>query len=80
MTTESCAPFIFDSAGNNEEANNQYTYNNEMKDYQWLGASIDGGAGDGDKTVVSSTKHGNNSEYFQNIFQQILGLCTATHF
>lgn len=53
-TIEKCAPFVFDFAGNDEEINNQYTYNNEKKDFQWLGASMDGGADDNDKFVVSA--------------------------
>lgn len=48
-----CKPFVFDPWGNVHEDYNQYAYNNEKKDYQWLGASMDGSASDSDKFVVS---------------------------
>lgn len=48
-----CAPFVFDSWGNTNGAYDQYAYNNEKKDYQWLGASMDGSASDTDKFVAS---------------------------
>lgn len=50
--TENCAPFVFDSWGNNHEDNREFTFNNEKKDFQWLGASMDGSANDDDKFVV----------------------------
>ncbi|XP_031627778.1 integrin alpha-PS3-like [Contarinia nasturtii] len=52
----SCAPFIFDRWGNVHEDYNQYAYNNEKKDYQWLGASMDSGASDTDKFVVCAPR------------------------
>lgn len=48
-----CVPFIFDPWGNVNGDSNQFTYNNEKKDYQWLGASMDGSDSDTDKFVVS---------------------------
>lgn len=39
--------------GNVHGSQDQYTYTNEKKDYQWLGATMDGSAGDNDKFVVS---------------------------
>lgn len=51
--TTGCKPFVFDPWGNVHDDYNQYAYNNEKKDYQWLGASMDGGANDNDKFVVS---------------------------
>lgn len=56
LISGSCAPFVFDATGNGDEANNQYTYNNDKKDHQWLGASMDGGASDNDKFVVSGLR------------------------
>ena len=47
-----CSPFVFDRWGNVHEDYNQYAYNNEKKDYQWLGATMDGSASDTDKFVV----------------------------
>lgn len=59
----SCAPFVFDPWGNVHEDYNQYAYNNEKKDYQWLGASMDGGANDNDKFVVRfAIKYATNSK------------------
>lgn len=39
--------------GNVHGNQDQYTYTNEKKDYQWLGATMDGSASDIDKFVVS---------------------------
>lgn len=47
-----CVPFVFDSTGNNHEENKEFTFNKEKKDFQWLGASMDGTASDTDKFVV----------------------------
>lgn len=47
-----CIPFVFDPWGNVHENYDQYTYNNEKKDFQWLGAAMDGSANDNDKLVV----------------------------
>lgn len=52
-TNQTCDPFVFDSTGNNHEDNKEYTFNEEKKDFQWLGASMDGTASDTDKFVVS---------------------------
>lgn len=49
----SCAPFVFDQWGNVHDKMDQFTYNNEKKDYQWLGAAMDGNSNDNDKLVVS---------------------------
>lgn len=49
-----CVPFVFDSDGNYHEGNNEFTFNKEKKDFQWLGASMDGTASDTDKFVVST--------------------------
>lgn len=52
-STGNCSPFVFDKADSYSEANNELTFNNEKKDHQWLGASMDGSASDNDKFVVS---------------------------
>lgn len=52
-STNDCSPFVFDALDNYNEENDQYTFNNEKKDYQWLGASMDGSASDTEKFVVS---------------------------
>lgn len=52
-TNETCAPFVFDLMGNNHEDNKEFTFNKEKKDFQWLGASMDGTSSDTDKFVVS---------------------------
>lgn len=48
-----CIPFVFDPWGNVHENYDQYSYNNEKKEFQWLGAAMDGSANDNDKFVVS---------------------------
>lgn len=50
---EHCQPFSFDLLGNRNDEKNDYTYNAENKDYQWLGATMDGGELNTDKMVVS---------------------------
>lgn len=51
-SNRTCVPFVFDSHGNNHEENKDFTFNREKKDFQWLGASMDGSASDTDKFVV----------------------------
>lgn len=51
---DSCKPFLVDTMGNNQEENKEFTFNREKKDFQWLGASMDGGDDDDDKFVVST--------------------------
>lgn len=52
-----CSPFTFDKLDNYNEGNDELTFNNEKKDYQWLGASMDGSSSDSDKFVVSTYWH-----------------------
>lgn len=47
-----CSPFVFDEWGNVHGDPDMYTYTNEKKDYQWLGATMDGSSNDNDKFVV----------------------------
>lgn len=65
-STANCAPFVFDAFGNFKADYNQYTHDNEKKDHQWLGASMDGNENDGEKFVVSL------------LFQNSLSLCTQS--
>ncbi|XP_055309563.1 integrin alpha-PS3-like [Sitodiplosis mosellana] len=51
-----CSPFIFDELGSHSEPNDEYTLNNEKKDYQWLGASMDGSDSENDKFVVCAPR------------------------
>lgn len=53
---KTCAPFIFDPNGNINSENNEYTYDSEKKDNQWLGAAMDGGTADTDKLVVCAPR------------------------
>ncbi|XP_055379862.1 integrin alpha-PS3-like, partial [Condylostylus longicornis] len=51
-----CNPYIFDKYGNQFFENNDYTWNNEKKDNQWLGGSMDGGSKDSDLLVVCAPR------------------------
>lgn len=84
---EKCVPFVFDPWGNIRDHYNQYTYENEMKDYQWMGASMDGSANDNEKFVVSkANKHLKQCTKKPIIINQsfvmenISGVCTASYF
>lgn len=55
-STGNCSPFVFDKADSYSEANNELTFNNEKKDHQWLGASMDGSASDNDKFVLCAPR------------------------
>lgn len=50
-----CNPYVFDRLGNEEKVN-EYTFDSQMKDYQWLGASMDGGTRDTDKLIVCAPR------------------------
>lgn len=56
LKTGSCAPYVFDPSGNIFSEGNQYTYDNEKKDHQWLGGSMDGGSKDTDKLIVCAPR------------------------
>lgn len=55
-SASTCAPFVFDPWGNLNGGTNQYTYDSERKDAQWLGAAMDGGDSDNEKTVVCAPR------------------------
>lgn len=52
LTTTVCDEFVFDGQGNVYSENDDVTYEDQQKDYQWLGASIDGNTEDGNPFVV----------------------------
>lgn len=56
LTTIECEPFVFDKSGNfkckgSECSGSEFT--NTIKDYQWLGAAVDGNGDETDRFVVS---------------------------
>lgn len=51
-----CYPYIFDDKGNRNIEQSDYTYDSEKRDFQWLGASMDGGLSDTDKFVVCAPR------------------------
>uniref|UniRef100_A0A2M4BAM3 Putative vitronectin receptor alpha subunit n=2 Tax=Anopheles marajoara TaxID=58244 RepID=A0A2M4BAM3_9DIPT len=52
----SCEPYYFDRLGNTHQEQSDFAYNSEKKDYQRLGASMDGHGADGDRFVVCAPK------------------------
>ncbi|KAL5289506.1 ITGA9.2 family protein [Megaselia abdita] len=56
LNTGTCAPYVFDALGNIFSEGDQYTYNNEKKDHQWMGGSMDGGSKDTDKLIVCAPR------------------------
>lgn len=55
-TTKTCYPYIFDDKGNRNIEQSEYTYDSEKRDFQWLGASMDGGLTDNEKLVVCAPR------------------------
>ncbi|XP_058838521.1 integrin alpha-PS3 [Topomyia yanbarensis] len=51
-----CSPFYVDRNGNTNNENEPFAYSSEKKDYQMLGASMDGHGSDGDRFVVCAPK------------------------
>lgn len=51
-----CAPYYFDRNGNTNNENEPFAYSSEKKDYQMLGAAMDGHGSDGDQFVVCAPK------------------------
>ncbi|XP_030560119.1 integrin alpha-PS3 [Drosophila novamexicana] len=51
-----CSPYVFDGHGNRNTENNEYTWDSERRDYQWLGGSMDGGTRDEDKLLVCAPR------------------------
>lgn len=51
--SSTCEPYVFDNLGNINNERDDYTFNSEKKDHQWLGASMDGNSFDSERFVVS---------------------------
>ncbi|XP_054738538.1 integrin alpha-PS3-like isoform X1 [Anastrepha obliqua] len=52
-----CNPYVIDDRGNvTLEKDNPYTYDNEARDNQWLGAAMDGGTKDTDKLLICAPR------------------------
>uniref|UniRef100_A0A182ME73 Integrin alpha second immunoglobulin-like domain-containing protein n=1 Tax=Anopheles culicifacies TaxID=139723 RepID=A0A182ME73_9DIPT len=56
FTDSECAPYYFDKVGNTNAEHSDFAYNSEKKDFQMLGASMDGHGTDGDRFVVCAPK------------------------
>lgn len=56
LETEKCYPYIFDLNGNTHVENQDLAYNSEKKDYQMLGAAMDGLGSESDRFVVCAPK------------------------
>lgn len=51
-----CYPYNLETRGNIIAEANDYTYDSEKRDYQWLGGSMDGGTRDEDKLLVCAPR------------------------
>lgn len=51
-----CYPYVFDDQGNRNIEHSEYTYDSEKRDFQWLGAAMDGGLKDTDKLIVCAPR------------------------
>ena len=56
LETQTCYPYNFDMMGNTHVENQDLAYNSEKKDYQMLGASMDGLGSESDRFVVCAPK------------------------
>lgn len=54
--TPQCAPFVFENRGNINIEDSDYTYDSEQRDFQWMGAAMDGGTKDTDKLIVCAPR------------------------
>ncbi|XP_036332455.1 integrin alpha-PS3-like, partial [Rhagoletis pomonella] len=55
--TSTCNPYVIDDRGNITIENfDSYTYDNEARDNQWLGAAMDGGTKDTDKLLICAPR------------------------
>lgn len=52
LDTPFCEPYVFDALGNIDSRNEKSSFDDQQKDFQWLGASIDGGNSADDPFVV----------------------------
>ncbi|XP_017069438.1 integrin alpha-PS3 isoform X2 [Drosophila eugracilis] len=56
LTSGTCSPYVLDPKGNYNAPYNDYTFDSERKDFQWLGGSMDGGTRDTDKLLVCAPR------------------------
>lgn len=75
LSSSTCEAYVFDSQGN-VNSENDLTYENQQKDHQWLGASIDGNTEDGNPLVVSISLS-RMYDLVDNVCFTCAGLCTA---
>lgn len=61
LKTGRCTPFNFDTKGDITAEPNDYTWDSENKEHQWLGASMDGGPHEKDRMVVCAPRFFANS-------------------
>uniref|UniRef100_A0A1I8P8N4 Integrin alpha second immunoglobulin-like domain-containing protein n=1 Tax=Stomoxys calcitrans TaxID=35570 RepID=A0A1I8P8N4_STOCA len=54
--TPNCRPYVFEKRGNINIEHSEYSYDSEKRDYQWLGAAMDGGTEDTDKLIVCAPR------------------------
>ncbi|XP_014099156.1 integrin alpha-PS3 isoform X2 [Bactrocera oleae] len=55
--TSTCNPYVIDDKGNRTlERTDSYTYDNEARDFQWLGGAMDGGTKDTDKLLICAPR------------------------
>ncbi|XP_061397209.1 integrin alpha-PS3 [Musca vetustissima] len=54
--TPECTPFVFENRGNINIEHNEYSYDSEKRDFQWMGAAMDGGTKDTDKLIVCAPR------------------------
>lgn len=74
-----CEPFVFEHAGNLPDGKaSSLTFDGEMRDNQWLGASMDGGVEDTDQLVVCAPRMFTNAVYSRLDVQLNHGICYWT--
>ncbi|XP_016941080.4 integrin alpha-PS3 isoform X1 [Drosophila suzukii] len=56
LTDGACSPYVLDPRGNVDAPYNEYTFDSERKDFQWLGGAMDGGTRDTDKLLVCAPR------------------------
>ncbi|XP_013109885.2 integrin alpha-PS3 [Stomoxys calcitrans] len=54
--TTQCNTYVFEDRGNFDLPSGDYSYDSEKRDFQWLGAAIDGGPTDSDKLIVCAPR------------------------
>ncbi|XP_073849058.1 integrin alpha-PS3-like isoform X2 [Musca autumnalis] len=54
--TPQCTPYVFEHRGNLNVEDTEYSYDSEKRDFQWMGAAMDGGTSDTDKLIVCAPR------------------------